>query len=131
MRSYQSAISIVATGCITEESREAAYEVRKELVSVLDNGSTGLPSLDVAAIKNDLGVDLRQHGDLELALSLCQAALEARTKELGKEHLLVANAMNNTANVLQGMERYEEAVPMYEEALRVTVSAPGCVCSRA
>lgn len=125
VRSYQSAISIVATGCITEESREAAYEVRKELVSVLDNGSTGLPSLDVAAIKNDLGVDLRQHGDLELALSLCQAALEARTKELGKEHLLVANAMNNTANVLQGMERYEEAVPMYEEALRVTVRLVG------
>jgi hypothetical protein len=61
------------------------------------------------AIRNNLAVTYRSLGRLEDALRLRRDVYSGRLKLNGEEHVETLIAANNYANLLEGLNRYEEA----------------------
>ena len=58
-------------------------------------------------------------GEFEEALSWISRAVELCEKVNGKENVEYATGLNNKAEVLRSLGRYEETLPLYEEAIKI------------
>jgi tetratricopeptide (TPR) repeat protein len=72
-----------------------------------------------AELATSLGTIHRTRGELNLALAEHERALELRTRELGDDHLLVADVLNNLGTVLTSQGRLEEAAAHFERAIAI------------
>lgn len=59
------------------------------------------------------------------ALPLAKRCLELREKALGRNHELVATALNNLAGIYIGLKRYSDAEPLYKLSLTILESKFG------
>ncbi|MBV6622721.1 MAG: CHAT domain-containing protein [Rivularia sp. (in: Bacteria)] len=73
-----------------------------------------------AAVKlNQQAIHLYQQGKYSEAIPLAERALAIIEKVLGKEHLNVANILNNLAQFYQKQRNYTKAEPLYLRALAI------------
>lgn len=104
----------------TERLTRRAVALRTELF--------GDDHLDTSQSRNALAVFLYRRarpGDLERAEGLYRQVLETRRRRLGPDHPTIANVENNLANLLDDLGREREAVPLFEDAIRVWSRALG------
>ena len=85
--------------------RLALGEVKDELVAAELHGLVGV-------VYSSLGIDAKAEKHNKMALDIYQ-------RKLGPEHQLTLNFMHNLANVYSAQKRFDEALALYQESLKI------------
>ena len=96
------------------EEAEAALQEALEI-----QRRKGEAGLQVAEVKNHLGVLAANQDDYAGAEELLQDALRIRRRELGEDHVLVAEGLANLAVIAESRGDWPTAERMYREAVEV------------
>ena len=78
-----------------------------------------IQSPEAAKLLNEVGHFLDESGQYADATSFLEQALTMREQVLGKEHLDVAQSLNNLAEHYRYQARYADAEPLYQRALAI------------
>ena len=106
----------------------AAYAAARplfELALAIREKALGPEHPLTATTLDNLGVLLKDQGDLAGARSLNERALAIREKALGPEHRSTATSLNNLARVLRAQGDLAGARPLFERALAIREKALG------
>ncbi|MBX7106706.1 MAG: tetratricopeptide repeat protein, partial [Gemmataceae bacterium] len=106
---------------IAESARPLQDVLRDNLLTAvkeLEGSAIGDP-LEVAAMQKTLGVSLLGLGDSNLAIEVLEKARATCAAKLGPDHPDTLGAMDNLAVGYQDAGRLMEALPLFEETLRL------------
>lgn len=74
---------------------------------------------EAAQLLDEAGCYLRVSAQYEQAKPLLQGALAIRKRVLGADDSLIADSLNNLAELYRDQGKYEEAEPLYQRALAI------------
>ena len=77
----------------------------------------------MAAAWGEQGLALHHLGEFEASEPLCERALAIMEKALGEDHPSVGTRLNNLAALYSAQGRYEQAEPLYERALELSIAS--------
>jgi tetratricopeptide (TPR) repeat protein len=107
-------IGLVLTRASRFAEAEQHLDASQALVDRLD-GDTSVKRAQLLAARATIAQNWR--GDLEEAERLTTEALELQRQ--GQEPFLLADALNNLALIKSSRGKYDEAIPLYEEAIAI------------
>jgi tetratricopeptide (TPR) repeat protein len=99
---------------------EMLYHALSEVAERLE-----FPPRSFAAIYAGLCNTRWMRGDLDAAVINCEKALKIRQQELDPMHLLVARSTENLAIIYTELDRYSEAIDLYETAFQLKTHVHG------
>ena len=110
-------LAVLLSGYEDEASRREA--LRLGLIALeAYRRRLGPDHLDVAQAHNNVGATYFFLEDYDRAATHYRRALDLRRRRLG-DHPLVANTESNLANLLHDQGRFSEAVPLFQDAIRI------------
>jgi tetratricopeptide (TPR) repeat protein len=114
-----------AAGYLYGRAEFAGARSALERALAIDEAAFGPDHPNVASAVNNLGLVLKDLGDLEGARAHYERALAIWEKQLGPEHPQVAIGVNNLGGVLKDLGDLEGARAHYERALAIDEAAFG------
>ena len=113
------AIAQVLMNLAQVETKEGKYTSALARLKRIDETNPGLSPLELAGYASTNAYLLSEQKRYQQALPLYKRALDIYRRELGAEHPVVAQAMNNVAGTYRRLGQCRNAQPMLQRALEI------------